>query len=105
MRDAGCRCPAYVEGALNMINETCAVSDAVERDDIEGYADLVAALVICPSERAWTSVRAAWLFQIADALDMAGCAADAHATRERAMALVRSTIGRVADGEVPSGAI
>ncbi len=90
-----------------MVDETIVASDAGERDDIEGYADLVAALIICPSERAWTSVRAAWLFQISDALDLVGCAADAHAARERAMALVRSTIGRVADGEKvpPSGTI
>lgn len=61
-----------------------------------GYADLIAALIIGPSRDAWESVRAAWLFQAADALDDAGYTADAEATRERAMRLVRDAIAAVA---------
>lgn len=65
-------------------------------DDTPGYADLIAALIIRPSRTAWESVRAAWLFQAADALDDAGYAADAQAARERAMRLVRDSIAAVA---------
>lgn len=70
------------------------------RGEAPGYADLIAALIIRPSRDAWESVRAAWLFQAADALDDAGYAADAEVARERAMRLVRDAIASVAGAEL-----
>lgn len=88
-----------------MVNNISVLSDGDARDDIDDYADLIAALIICPSEGAWTSVRAAWLFQTADALDHAGHTADALAAREHAMGLVRATIDTVAQGEMSSSSM
>lgn len=65
-------------------------------DETADHADLIAALIIRPSSHAWHSVRAAWLFQTADALADAGYPADAEATRDRAMRLVRDAIAAVA---------
>lgn len=76
-----------------------AVPDVTEwNDDIPDYADLIAALIIRPSEHAWDSVRAAWLFQAADAFALAGYPADAAETRERAVTLVRSATTTTAGG-------
>lgn len=67
-------------------------------DGLADYVDLIAALIVRPSERAWESVRAAWLFQMADALALNGYIADAEAAREHAMGLVRAAISAVAEG-------
>lgn len=91
--------PGLLGRTPSMVNENSVVSAVGEWHASEDYADLIAALIICPSERAWDSVRAAWLFQTADALDQAGHTADSVAARERAMALVRATVSRVAQGE------
>lgn len=70
-----------------MVTGVPAVPDDTEwSDGVADYADLIAALIIRPSEQAWDSVRAAWLFQTADAFTLAGYSADAITTRERAVA-------------------
>lgn len=82
-----------------MVTGVPAVPDHTEwGDGVADYAELIAALIIRPSEQAWDSVRAAWLFQTADAFALAGYAADAVTTRERAVALVRSATSTVAEG-------
>lgn len=72
------------------------IADGSVGRDVAAYTDLIAALIIRPSRNAWESVRAAWLFQAADALDDAGFATDAAAAREWAMRLVREAIESVA---------
>lgn len=61
-------------------------------DGVPDYADLIAVLITRPSRNAWCSVRAAWLFQAADALQAVGYADDAEVAREQAMRLVRDAI-------------
>lgn len=65
-------------------------------DGVPDYADLIAILITRPSRNAWCSVRAAWLFQAADALQGAGYADDADVAREQAMRLVRDAITALA---------
>ena len=90
---------SIVEGNSEpMCNEHSVTCHSCESREPESYADLVAALIIRPHERAWDSVRASWLFQMADALQIAGYHADAGRSRELAMTLVRSAILTVAKG-------
>ncbi|MFB9726970.1 hypothetical protein [Haloechinothrix salitolerans] len=65
-------------------------------DGVPNYADLVAVLITRPSRNAWCSVRAAWLFQAAEALRGVGYTEDADIAREEAMRLVRDAITALA---------
>lgn len=82
-----------------MLNENAVLPDREKGEEPDKHADLIAALLVRPHSRAWDSVRAAWLFQTADALDLAGYNADAIGARKQALVLVRSAISIVARSE------
>lgn len=80
-------------------NDNAVAGDRQEPDEPDAYADLISVLLIRPHPRAWDSVRVAWLFRVADALEVAGYPADADVAREQALTLVRSAISVAAKGE------
>lgn len=54
---------------------------------------------LSPTEREYLAARVSWLFEMADALDVAGLDTDADLVREAALRLVQTAVSELAGGE------